>query len=79
MSNGNGKRSFLMPMDIPTVSLIATESQSVVRERTFDNEMDIAYLIGLLRNQRVTGTLRIDISQGGINSIRLEERQKLAP
>lgn len=56
-----------------------SESHAVVRERVYDRGMDIDYLLGLLRNLRTTGTLRIDISQGTVNGIRLEERQKLTP
>ena len=73
MTNVNGNGHHTAPSET------ASESHSVVRERTFDNGMDIDYLLGLLRNQRVTGTLRIDLSQGGIGGIRLEERQKLTP
>lgn len=54
-----------------------SESHAVVRETVYDRGMDVDYLLGLLRNQRVTGTLRVDISQGTVNGIRLEERQKL--
>lgn len=49
----------------------------VLKETVYHRETDIDYLLGLLRNQRITGTLRIDISQGTVGAIRLEERQKL--
>jgi len=54
-----------------------SESTSVMRERTYDKGMDVDYLLGLLRNQRETGTLRIDVSQGSINGIRFEQRQRI--
>jgi hypothetical protein len=53
------------------------ESHTVTRMRTFDSGMDVGYLLGLLRNQLATGTLHIDLNQGGISNIRFEEKQKL--
>lgn len=54
------------------------EATSVIRERTYHRDTDIAYVIGLLRNQAATGTLHIDLSQGGVGSIRFEERQRIS-
>jgi hypothetical protein len=61
--NGNGKH--------------LSEATAVVRERTYHRDTDLAYLLGLLRNQAATGTLRIDLSQGGVGTIRFEERQSI--
>ena len=54
-----------------------SEATAVVRERTYHRDTDIAYLLGLLRNTAATGTLRIDLSQGGVGNIRFEERQAI--
>lgn len=55
-----------------------SEATAVIRERTYHRDSDIAYVIGLLRNQAATGTLRIDLSQGGVGGIRFEERQRIS-
>lgn len=55
-----------------------SEATAVVRVRTYHRDEDIAYLLGLLRIQAATGTLHIDLSQGGVGSIRFEERQKIS-
>jgi hypothetical protein len=73
----NGHMTVAHPDGSTTTDFHLTEATSVVRERTYHRDSDIAYIIGLLRTQAATGTLRIDLSQGGIGSIRFEERKKL--
>lgn len=71
MTNANGNGT-------GTTTALA-ESHHILRERTFHRDDDVNYLLGLFRNQAVTGTLMIDLSQGAVNSIRLAERQKIKP
>jgi hypothetical protein len=54
-----------------------SEATAVVRERTYHRDSDISYILGLLRTTAATGTLRIDLSQGGVGAIRFEERQRI--
>lgn len=61
----------------PETQCSVVESVSAIRETKYPRDYDIPYLLGLFRNQGTTGTLRIDISQGTVNGIRFEERQKL--
>ena len=74
-ANGNGGLTTYDPH--PESNPKTSESHAVVRETTYDRGIDIDYLLGLFRNQGKTGTLRIDISQGTVNAVRFEERQKL--
>lgn len=78
-TNGNTPTAVLASFvsSTPDTTSHVAESSAVVRERSYDRDTDIAYLLGLFRNQRTTGTLRIDISQGTVNGVRLEERKKL--
>jgi len=56
-----------------------TERHKLTRERTFPATMNLADLLTLLRRERVTGTLTIDLSSGGVNGIRLVESTVLTP
>lgn len=76
MSAGNGYANGTIKVVDPEQPHVA-ETHAVIKETVYHRETDIDYLLGLIRNQRKTGTLRIDISQGTVNAIRLEERQKL--
>lgn len=58
-------------------SLHVAESTSVSRERSYPPGTDIDYLLGLIRNQRGTGQVIVDISQGSICNIRFIEKQRI--
>jgi argininosuccinate synthase len=50
----------------------------LVRERSFTSSHDdLLQLVLQLRAERVTGTMTIDFSQGGINRVRFREEQDI--
>jgi hypothetical protein len=50
----------------------------LVRERSFtSNHDDLLQVVLQLRAERVTGTMTIDFSQGGINRVRFREEQDI--
>lgn len=62
---------------VTTPSLLATiQRTSILRERTFPLAR-ILEVLDILRDERATGTLVIDMVHGGISNIRLREEQKL--
>jgi hypothetical protein len=48
-----------------------------VRERAFPSSSDLNYVLRLLRSSHSTGTLMIDVNQGGVGSIRFREETKV--
>lgn len=59
-----------------TSTIILKEHQRIVRERTF-RVQDYERLLMMIQDERVTGTLMLDLNQGGIASIRLREEEKI--
>ena len=53
------------------------DTHHILRERAFPSATNINEILCNLRESRSTGTLSIDIAQGGIGSIRFSERRKL--
>jgi len=50
----------------------------LIRERSFtSNHDDLLSVLASLRAERVTGTMTIDFSQGGINRVRVREEQDI--
>jgi hypothetical protein len=50
----------------------------LVRERSFtSSHNDLLQVVLQLRAERVTGTMTIDFSQGGINRVRFREEQDI--
>ena len=56
----------------------ASESHHLVRERSFPPSSSIDTIIRTLRSERVSGTLTIDFSQGGVGSVTFREKKKIA-
>lgn len=56
--------------------VIPRESFTLVRERTYE-AADLMHIIMQLRNERSTGTLRINLSQGGIVNVQFHEKQPI--
>jgi len=54
-----------------------SESHHLVRERAFPSSSDLNYVLRLLRSSHSTGTLMIDVNQGGVGSIRFREETKV--
>jgi hypothetical protein len=52
------------------------ESHKMVRERSFP-VTDITDITDMLKAEKATGQLLIDMNQGGIGSIRFREEQKI--
>ena len=55
----------------------ARERHHVVRERTY-RPSQLAEVMQSLHESHATGTLSIDIHEGGVGSVRFTETQKLA-
>ncbi len=55
------------------------ERQRLVRERRFSPKQGAEKVIEVLQLARATGTILIDLRQGGIGSIRFEESVILDP
>lgn len=56
----------------------ASESHTLVRERSFPSSSSIDSIVRTLRSERVTGTLTVDFNQGGIGSVTFREKKKIA-
>jgi hypothetical protein len=54
-----------------------TDTHRLVRERTFPPSTPLHELLMYIRKIKGTGTLMIDLNQGGIGSIRFCEEQHL--
>lgn len=87
MSEGNGNGNNVLsstiavggPLRESSTSLHVSEATVVSRERQYNAGDDIGYLLGLFRNQRLTGQLVINLSQGSVCDIRFKETQKITP
>lgn len=58
----------------------AATKMEVRRERTFSlrsHRISLLDILGILHAERATGTLSIDFSQGGVGTIRFEEKTKI--
>jgi len=64
------RREETNPTKLPTH---VRDSHILVRERRFPPSQDIAALMKFLRDMHSTGTLMINISQGGICTLRYRE------
>jgi len=64
---------------ISTTTLIETtrDTYRLVRERVYSGSHDLMQLVMSLRTERVTGTLSIDLNQGGVGRIRFREEQDI--
>lgn len=71
-ANGNGNGHAPRDRD----PLHVSESQRIVRTRQFPTDTDLLLILSDLRRNQSTGTLMIDLSQGGIGSVRFREEQK---
>jgi len=56
--------------------LVAREGTTVVRERTFSPD-DFQRLMQMLLEERATGTVLLDLNQGGVRNVRFREEQRL--
>lgn len=54
------------------------DHRSIIRERHF-SVSDYERVMLLIHESRTTGTLMLDLRQGGIAGIRLREEQKITP
>ncbi len=69
-------------VDTPTVATPAPaaacsrETHILVRERNFPSS-ELMQVIQYLRSEKATGTLTLNLSQGGINRIRFREEQDI--
>ena len=54
------------------------EHHSLLRERRYLAEQ-FEYVMLLVSEERFTGTVHLDCSQGGICAIRMQEQRKIAP
>lgn len=54
-----------------------SDQQRLVRERSFPTSVPLMELLHYIRRTKGTGTLMIDINQGGIGSIRFCEETKI--
>ena len=61
----------------PKRDMEVREKCHLTREREFPSSADLSYVIKLLRDAHSTGTLMIDISQGGVGSIRFREESSV--
>jgi hypothetical protein len=55
----------------------ASESNRVIRERSFTQRGEITSILDHLRETKATGQLIVDLSQGGIGTVRFREEKKL--
>ena len=54
------------------------DTYRLIRERSFtSSHEDLLGVIQQLRAERVTGTMTIDFSQGGINRVKVREEQDI--
>jgi hypothetical protein len=60
----------------PALSDNTRRTYRLVQE-THYTDMEIAAVIAHLRVERLTGTLLIDLSQGGVNRVRFREEQDI--
>jgi hypothetical protein len=73
----NGHTTMHQPVEDASTAIHVSQSTSVSRETQYNPDTDIDYLLGLLRNQRATGQLVVDISQGSKCNVRFVEKQKI--
>jgi hypothetical protein len=64
------------------IGLILRESASILRERSFTIERaqqirDIESILALLKAERASGQVVINLSQGGISTIHFEETRRI--
>jgi hypothetical protein len=60
----------------PDAASSPRETHRIIRERNFP-ATSLDTILSTLRDEHSTGTLLIDISSGGVNSIRFREEQKI--
>ena len=53
------------------------DTYRLVRERVYSGSHDLMTLVMSLRVEKVTGTLSIDMNQGGVGRIRFREEQDI--
>ena len=54
-----------------------SDKSTVVRTVSFHPSVDLMQKLMYLRSKRVTGTLSVDLNQGGIGSIRFREESQI--
>lgn len=69
-------------MSPSALGLILRESATITRERIFTRDRasymaDMESILALLRSERATGKVVINLSQGAIGTIHFEEQRKL--
>ena len=57
-------------------TIITRETFTLLRECHYEAD-DLMHIIMDLRQQRLTGTLRINFSQGGINGVTFHQKQPI--
>jgi hypothetical protein len=62
----------------PSATQHVSESHHLTRERSFSPSSNLNEILRILRSDSATGTLSIDINQGGVGSIRFSERHKVS-
>jgi len=55
------------------------DSHSLTRERQFASNIPLMELFVMLRNERATGTILIDVHDGGVGGIRFREERRIEP
>ena len=63
------------PPPAPDSVAHVSESHHLVRERRFDARTPLDDIARTLRESRATGTLTVDLAQGGVASVTFRERQ----
>jgi hypothetical protein len=77
---GKNGDSFLHPLELGDGSAFR-ETQTIIRERDFPITFQVMQLASALRDHlnltKSTGTIQIDLNQGGICSVRFREEKKV--
>ena len=69
-------------MSVTSISTTTTvtplrDTYHLVRERVYQGSLDFVQILIGLRNERATGTLYADLSQGGVCRVRFREEQDI--
>ena len=56
---------------------VVAEKRSMVRTRTFTGQ-SVEDVCALMKRERLTGRIIIDMSQGGVSSVQAEDRRELS-
>ena len=56
--------------------MVKSNADFLLTETTVDPKLPVEKVVAWLRSRRVTGTLRFDLSQGGVQQVSLVEKTK---